>query len=43
MLLYQREIACEGEELTLSSCPGYEIGAHSCFDPNGVFIRCPGL
>ena len=42
MLLQYTDLHCKGDEETLSDCGGSVFGEHSCSEPNGAIIACPG-
>ena len=42
LLLQHSGLKCSGSELQLIQCRGYVVGEHSCSEPNGVLVVCPG-
>jgi hypothetical protein len=42
MLLQYTDLHCKGNEATLKDCRGSVFGKHSCSEPNGAVIACPG-
>ena len=42
LLLQYDKLKCSPDAKELSECNGYVIGEHSCSEPNGAVILCPG-